>query len=665
MKVRTFLSTIVILVGGLTLHAQETPVPPTSLDLPAGPVYQPPVGPVSDDDVASIPPATATEPAPMPPTADHESAAPLQQLIHDKTLEARKQPQPLQTRAPVVTPQDIEGPEDYRNQYGDQEAPAPAEGVLSDETLGQTTPRLVGEVPSVVVETEAPRVEPMQPVAPRRVVIEPTVKSLPVARKKTSNGSTVYSSPNVAVAVPVLAIETTGPSDINVNKTATFTISLKNMGDTIAHDIKLRTVLPRGVELAAASLRGVNDNGVLSFEVGDLQAKKTTQVRIDVTPRQRGTVELISSATITSRLTSKLNIRQPQLKLATQTAKEAIYGKTVPLRIIISNVGDGVAENVVITPQLPGSLTNQNPAQSISVGTLQPGQSKAVPYSVPATQTGRIDIGFKAAEAGGEYITAKTHIVVRRPMLETEFVGPNVTFLDRENVYELRVSNPGDADVKDVEVFCALARGLQVTVLGSKAGFNREKNLLQTKIALLPAGATEILRFKAKAVIGGQQLQEALARTKGGLTSTQQHITKVMTRANLSVAIGSRQGATEVDESATVDIAVVNGGSALAENVEVRVVLPAALKGVIGEAYDIQNNEVRFSAATIEPKKRMILSFKATSRLPGDHRFKVIVIPSDGSSPLTLEGGAFFFDSRQLNDEVANQPGTDGQSTRR
>ncbi|MFT5528341.1 MAG: putative repeat protein (TIGR01451 family), partial [Pirellulaceae bacterium] len=492
-----------------------------------------------------------------------------------------------------------------------------------------------------------------------------TVKPQPVVRTKDANGSTVFASPNVAVVVPVLAIETTGPADINVNRTATFVINLKNMGETTAHDIKLRTVLPNGVDLTATSHRGVNDNGIISFEVGDLRAKKATQIRIDVTPRQRGTVELISSATITSRLTSALNVRQPQLKIATQTTQETLYGKTVPLKIIVTNTGDGTADDVIVTPQLPSSLTNQNPAQPIPVGTLQPGQSKVVPYSIPATQTGEIEIIFKADTASGEHTTAKTKIVVRRPMLKTEVVGPNVTFLDRENIYELRVSNPGDADVKDVEVFCALASGLQVTVLGSKANFDRKKNLLQTKIALLPAGATEILRFKAKAVGGGQQLQEVLARTKDGLSSTQQHITKVMTRANLSVAIGTRQGTAEVEESTTIDIAVVNGGSALAENVEVRVVLPPALKGVIGEAYDIQNNEVRFSAATIEPQKRMILSFQATSQVAGDHRFKVIVVPSDGSAPLSLEGGAFFFDSRDLDEGVATQPGTDGQSSRR
>lgn len=453
---------------------------------------------------------------------------------------------------------------------------------------------------------------------------------------------------NVKTMLPTVSIETACPAEINVGRTAKYVIAVKNHGDIAVESLKVIATLPEQVELTNATPKPTNSaDGELHFHVGTLGAKDSSLIELQLVPRETGAIDLATRASFAVSTHAAMQVRRPQLVMTCEAPDEANYGDTVTFVLVVTNVGDGMADGVVITPQLPShEMRGGESDESMSVGWLRPGDSQKVPVTASAVGPGVIEGRFTATDASGSKVSAAAKVRVRRAVVEVAADGPRMNFLGREAVYEIRVSNPGDAAADNVKVVASLPAGLQLTVLGRPVHFDRNTNIMTWHIDSLGPGVTERLPFKLKAVAAGEQVQEITASAARGLYSDTRYLTQVSSRPKINVAIASKDGPLAVGDAAEFQVGVQNVGTKAAEGIRVKVITPDALQAVVSDDYVSDGNQLTFSPMTLAVGQTKRILFRAVGREEGDHVVRVVLESQSPSYSLSAETSAFFYSSQ-------------------
>jgi len=452
---------------------------------------------------------------------------------------------------------------------------------------------------------------------------------------------------NISAALPVISIETANPVEINVGKTAKYQIAVKNLGDITAENLQVIATLPEQVDLIEATPQPTDRaDDKLHFDVGSLDAKESRLIELQLVPRETGAIDLAAMASFSVSRRATMHVRRPQITMTCETPEEAIYGDKVTFLLVVKNVGDGVADGIVVTPQLPShALPDQESNESLQLGWLRPGDSKKVPVTASAIGPGVLKARFTVSDASGSEANVDAKIRIRRAVIEVAADGPRTNFVGREGVYEIRVSNPGDTAAENVKVVASLPAGLQLTVLGRPVNFDRRTNTMTWYLESVAAGSTETLPFKARAVTEGELAQEITASADRGLFSDTRQLTQVMSRPKINVAITSKDGPLAVGDATEFQIGVQNVGTKAAEGLRVTVITPEALAAAISDDYVTDGNEVAFSPMTLAVGETKRLKFRAVGREPGDHIVRVILESQSPSHSLSAETSAFFYDS--------------------
>lgn len=540
--------------------------------------------------------------------------------------------------------------------------PAPSRSVLSaDEATSNQQPKNpeASNVPQPRRDPEDLRLPLPSPTriqstspAPLNVNVIPELPSHDseerAVGRQSGTETPISTDVNLATAVPVVAVETVSPTEINVGRTAKYVIAIRNRGDVAAESLKVITTLPKQIELIEATPKPTDEaDGELHFDLGSLGAEESKLIELHLVPRKAGEIDLATRASFSVLSRAAMHVRRPQLAITCEVPKEANYGDTVTFVLVVTNVGDGVAEGVVITPQLPShALQDKRSNQSTPVGWLRPGDSRKVPVTASAVGPGVIEARFTATDASGSEVNANARVRVRRAVIEVAADGPRMNFLGREAVYEIRVSNPGDAAAENVKVVASLPAGLQLTVLGRPVDFDRHTNTITWRVESLAAGVTERLPFKMKAVAEGEHVQEIAASAGRGLYADTRYSTQVCSRPKINVAIASEDGPLAVGDAAEFQVGVQNVGTKAAEGIHVKVITPDALQPVVSDDYVTDGSQLTFSPMTLAAGQTRRLKVRAVGREEGDHVVRVVLESQSPSHSLSAEASVFFYGSQ-------------------
>ncbi len=497
-----------------------------------------------------------------------------------------------------------------------------------------------------------PRIHSTSP-APLNVdVSSDSPPNRPVVRTHERRPPTPTRTPsdvNLTTAVPIIAIETVSPAAVNVGRTVKYVIAVRNRGDVAAENLKVVATLPEHVELLeAAPQPSDNADGELHFDVGRLGAGESKSIQLQLVPRKTGAIDLATRASFSVSTRTAMHVGRSQLTLTCEAPEEASYGDTVTFTLVVTNVGDGVAEGVVITPKLPSHAEADSRAQRpVSVGWLHPGDARRVPVTASAIGPGVIEARFTATDANGSKVDTKAKVRVRRAVVEVDTDGPQMHFLGREAVYEIHVANPGDTTAENVKVVASLPSGMRLTVLGRPVDFDRHRNTMTWYVRHLAAGGTERLAFKLKAVAEGEQVQEITVNAARGLHADARHLTQVTSRPKINVAISSSDGPLAVGNAAEFQVVVQNVGTKSAEGIHVKIIMPDALQPVVSDGYAIEDNQLTFSPMNLAAGQTEKLEFRAVGSEVGDHVVRVIMESQSPSYSLSAETSAFFYSSQE------------------
>jgi len=451
----------------------------------------------------------------------------------------------------------------------------------------------------------------------------------------------------VITALPMISMETTGPREINVSKVARFNIVVANLGDTLAKDFVVEAVLPEKAKLTQSRPAAETNGGhSIRFPVADLEAGGKREYVVELEPQESGHLDLATQVSFATKSDTRTLVRQPALELAYQGPEEAEVGKSTPFRLIVTNTGDGPAEDLYIKQESPnGEAGTESKERSFKIEQLRPGESRELSTSILPRQACTLDLRFVATASGDLKAECQTQMRVRSPKLQLEVRGPKVAYMRRQANYELVLRNEGDAAAANVQVTIALPPGLRIAEANGSADLDKNRNSLTWALSELATDGEQLLSFKTDVVQEGEQAQQIVARWTAGEPLEIEHVTKVVSRPDLTLNLDYNDGQIEVGDTESFDVLVKNRGTNVARDVAVRITLPDGLESVESPEYVTSGTELSFPAFSLSAGEERLLQFQATGRLEGDHVVGVHLGAEELAREVLREESIFCFES--------------------
>lgn len=464
---------------------------------------------------------------------------------------------------------------------------------------------------------------------------------------------------NVSATGPAITVETSVPAEINIGSTAKFVITVKNRGRSPAEGVSVQSTIPETVEFLRSDPEpSLSAERLVQFEIGDLAAGASRRITIDLLPQRQGPVDLATRAVFAASTQSALHVRRPEIAIECRAQKEAIIGDDVRFSVIVHNVGDGPARDIVITPSLPEAAHIASKAPTaVQLASLPADNKKEYSITARAIDVDFLEAEFVVTSPGGKELRCGERVKILHPQLGVDVDGSRVTYLKREGQYTVRVWNPGDTALEGVEAVLTLPPALRVTTLSSAADVDRANGTLTWCVGLMRPGDEHKFSLRAKSNDVGAHIQVACAdATNADVTVTDDHRTIVATRPEVDVAVLNSKEAIEVGEAEEFTVWVRNLGSKAAERVSVQVVLPESLFPVASEAYTTAGQRLVYPQFELAPGQEKTLEFKAASMGAGEYAVQAIVEAEGTALATKAETTVYFFDDEELERLANGQP---------
>jgi len=458
------------------------------------------------------------------------------------------------------------------------------------------------------------------------------------------------SSKNVSSAVPQVVIETTVPGEINIGASAQFVISVKNSGKSIAEGVSIQATLPLAVKFVKADPHpSMASDRLIQFEVGDLPPGSVRRFALELIPEKTGPVDLQTRAFFSATTQSALQVRQAEVTIHCHGPSTAQLGENVTFRVVVQNIGDGAAENVVLTPELPEAsyIASQLP-RAAKIAVLPAGRSQEFSFVVRATERNVLEGNFIASTPDNREVQCSHRVKILRPDLRVEVSGTRVSFLQAEGEYEFRVWNPGDTVLREVQLALQLPDGLDVTTLSETAAIDRLNRIYSWCLVTMNPGDSHTIRLKTKSMKVGRQIQLAVAMTGPKLRADANHLTHVISRADVDVAVSNSKEAVPTGQMEEFTVALTNRGSRDAETVSVTIQLPDGIQAMTAEGYTAAGQRINFAGFRLAPGGSKTLKFRAVGLAAGDQAVRAIVETEFSPVPTIAETSVYFYDDDEL-----------------
>ncbi|AQQ69810.1 Cysteine-rich outer membrane protein [Limihaloglobus sulfuriphilus] len=319
----------------------------------------------------------------------------------------------------------------------------------------------------------------------------------------------VPSCGSVAVVVPAIQIAATAPAEVLLCDPIPVTYAVTNTGTGAASNVVVNEQLPSGLVTADGKNKVV-------FEIGTLARGETKEfekvLQAEQTGRYAKTAVVTADAGLKDNADTVTVVKQPVLAITKTSPEKRYLGRTIKYDVTVSNKGDAVASNVVVTDKLPGNAEFVSASGGVSpangelvwnLGDMAPGASKSVSVTVKPAREGRY-VNRAAAEAVcAEAVDASSATNVEgiaAVLLEVIDVEDPIE-LGKETTYVITATNQGTSTDKNIKIVCELEGSMQyVSATGATNGKISGKTITFAPLAKLEPDAKATWKVVIKAV---------------------------------------------------------------------------------------------------------------------------------------------------------------------
>lgn len=313
------------------------------------------------------------------------------------------------------------------------------------------------------------------------------------------------------VGKAMLTIQKTGPETANMGSDVTYSIVVKNTGTSIAKNVMLVDAVPEGMS-----------GQPLNVNLGDLAPgqSKTTPVTFKATKRGKVCNTASANSGNTTKVTSEACtvVLVPGLKVEKTGMEKQILGREADYQIVVSNTGDTVLKNVVVTDTAPTDNTIASaPGATIAgnkatwtIAELKPG----------AKHTASIKLGSKVAGTHCNKVTATSGTLSDSAEACTVWRGiagvllevvddPDPIQVGETTTYTIKVTNQGFAAMHNLKIVANFAT--QVTPTATAQGTISGKTVTFPNVPSLEAKGVLTYKITVKgASVGDSRNKIAL-----------------------------------------------------------------------------------------------------------------------------------------------------------
>jgi len=429
---------------------------------------------------------------------------------------------------------------------------------------------------------------------------------------------------------PKIAIKKTATPKAIVGQVFDYAITVTNPSQVAATNVVVTDPLLPGIQYVSSSPEAKVAGQLLTWSLETLepggQSVMTVKVKATRTGRYNNCAYVKADHGLKADDCALTVVGAPKLTIVKKGPAEVIQCDPITYTITVTNTGDAPATNVKLVDQLPKGMTWQGKHTAIEsdIGTLAPGESKVVQFTVKAAKTGTYLNVAKATADGGLSAQAEAKTIVRLPVLAITKTGPEVRFIGRPVNYTITVSNKGDAVAKNTVLIDTIPTG--TTFVRASEGGQLSGGKVTWKLGDLEPNASRTVTITLNPTGKGRIVNTATTMAYCAKASTQM-ITEVRGIPAILLECVDVEDPIEVGANETYTIVVTNQGSAVGTNIVVTCTLPAEQEFV--SATGPTKETVARQTVTFAPLETLAPRAKATYRVvvkglkAGDVRFKV------------------------------------------
>ncbi|MFQ5733895.1 MAG: hypothetical protein ACE5KM_18305 [Planctomycetaceae bacterium] len=517
---------------------------------------------------------------------------------------------------------------DYRR--GDATSKTPAiQQVGVGSPFGETT----SKTRAAVFHLQPPVPEIGRPV-PVRPAIRRTSLSVPalIAATKIPTGD----------QSPTVTVSWVKSGDINVGQECLCYLIVKNSGSVIARDLLVETNFPATVRLTKATPAPSETRGRAVWRFRSLAPGQEKKIEIKLIPSRRGPLSAKAAVRFTGFAASDFTVKEPMLKLDMTGAAKVMVGDSASQIIVVSNPGTGIAKNVSVEAWIPKGLEHSRGDRLVmSIGSLNPGESRKVRLSLTATNGGEQTVKVKATADATLARQQQRTIQVAAPSLKVAMAGPGLRYVGRNAVYKTVVSNDGSIPTNNVRVVHKLPEGFKFLKADKGGSYNAAKRTISWFVGRIESGK----KLEVTAVVAATKLGKhvhragAISEQSAGAETTM--TTNVEGTASLVVEIADLDDPVEVGAETAYEVRVRNAGSKSAVNVQIACELPPGVElvGAKGpsRAVSRKGSVIFDKVAILTPGATAIFRVHVRGKTAGNQRFRARLTSDTITKPLTYD----------------------------
>ncbi len=329
---------------------------------------------------------------------------------------------------------------------------------------------------------------------------------------------------------PKLTLKASAPEKVLLGDTATVTLTVTNPGDGSADHVKIKAMLPEGLE----HTRGKT----IDFDLGNLGPNESRSVQLVCATKTGGEHKTEAVATAEGNLMAKddasVEVVSPKIEIAMNGPRLRYLDRHATYILKVSNGGSAPANNVTITDHLPqgfkfvsatdgGRHDFSTRAVSWFVGDLTPGQSREVKVELVAVNTG--EHKHKATAVAARGLKAETDYLTRvegLPALLMELVDlDDPVEVGSDTSYEVRVTNTGSKTETNLVLICTIPDRMEFKDAQAQGGIRyrvESKDVIFEPLPKLAPRADAVYRINVRGIAPGD-LRFKARITADGLTN--------------------------------------------------------------------------------------------------------------------------------------------------
>ncbi len=362
-------------------------------------------------------------------------------------------------------------------------------------------------------------------------------KRLDVHLVSTTKGSLPYNAfvrfvgsatAKLEVREPQLAIKATAPQKVILGDLALFSVTVSNPGDARADHVKVKAVLPEGLECAKAQNT--------DFDLDTLDPGESRTVLVQCFAKTPGPQEVtavaVAAPDLVARTTAHTEVLVPRLDVVVSGPNQRFLDLHAVYNFKVTNPGTAPASRVTIHSQVPRGfkVVSANGAGRYDDSTgmalwfmeeLGPGESKEVSLDLLALNPGAYKLLTTVTADRGLRAAAKTFTRLEGlPGLQMELIDlADPVEVGKDVNYEIRVRNTGTRTETNLQLVCTLPE--KAEFLGARCGAPgidaqlQGRDVVFASIPKLAPRADVIFRVTARCLAPGDLRFQARVRADG------------------------------------------------------------------------------------------------------------------------------------------------------